>query len=86
VAQSGLPGYEAVLWQAVFAPAGVPPALLARLSADLARVRDNPEARERLKASGVDVFPLDATQFGAFFRAETEKWQKVIRTAGIKLE
>jgi len=86
MAESGLPGYEAVLWQAMFAPAGVPPALLAKIAADLARVRENPEARERLKGTGVDVFPADAAKFGAFFRAETEKWQKVIAAAGIRLE
>ena len=81
-----VPGYEAVLWQALLAPANTPPAIIAKLSDDLRRARQSQDMRDRLWGSGVEVFPGDAAEFGAFFRREVEKWARVIREEKLKAE
>ena len=86
VAESGVPDYEVVLWQALFAPAATPPAVIARVSDELGRARQSPDMRDWLANSGVEVFESDATQFGTFFRREIAKWGKVIKDAGLKAE
>lgn len=81
-----VPGYEAVLWQALLAPAATPPAVIAKLSDDLGRARQSQDMRDRLWGSGVEVLPMDAAQFNAFFRSEVEKWARVIREEKLKAE
>ncbi|HYH43196.1 MAG TPA: tripartite tricarboxylate transporter substrate binding protein [Burkholderiales bacterium] len=86
VAESGYPNYLAVGWAGVFAPARVPQGLPARLNADINRALASPDTRERLLASGSEPASLTDKEFGAFARAETAKWAKVVRDAGIKAE
>lgn len=86
VAESGVTGYEVILWQALFAPAGTPQAVIARVSDELGRARQSQDMRDWLANSGVEVFEGDAAQFGAFFKREISKWGKVIKEAGLKAE
>ena len=86
VAESGYPNYLAVGWAGVFAPARVPQGLPARLNADINRALASPDTRERLLASGSEPASLTDKEFGAFARAETAKWAKVVREAGVKAE
>jgi tripartite-type tricarboxylate transporter receptor subunit TctC len=86
VAESGYPNYVAVGWAGVFAPVGVPKGLPARINADINRALASPDTRDRLLASGSEPASLSDKAFGAFARAETEKWAKVVREAGIKAE
>jgi tripartite-type tricarboxylate transporter receptor subunit TctC len=86
VAESGYPNYVAVGWAGVFAPAGVPRTLPPRINADINRALASPDTRDRLLASGSEPASLSDKAFGAFARAETEKWAKVVREAGIKAE
>lgn len=84
VAESGYPQYVAVGWAGVFAPAGVPKALPARINADINRALASPDTRERLLAAGSEPASLSHTEFAAFRRAEAQKWAKVVREAGVK--
>jgi tripartite-type tricarboxylate transporter receptor subunit TctC len=79
-----LPGFEAYEWNGVLAPAGVPEAVVQRLSDGLnAAVRD-PAVAERLAGLNVETAPNTPAEFAAFLAAETEKWGRLVRDAGIK--
>ena len=84
IAESGLPGYEAVGWFGVVAPAGTPPDVVAKLNAAIAAGLNDPTAKERMVAVGAEPAPTTPERFGAFIRSETEKWSAVVRKAGVK--
>ncbi|SDM08699.1 Tripartite-type tricarboxylate transporter, receptor component TctC [Oryzisolibacter propanilivorax] len=84
VAESGLPGYEAYSWTALFAPAGTPPAVLARINADFQTAFNDPAVRQRLLDAGAEADPGTQQQLRQRLRAEMDKWARVIRTAGIQ--
>src|SRR5436305_9467617 len=86
MAESGVPGYEVVGWQGLFAVAGTPPEIVARLQAEVAKVLRLPEVRERLAALGAEPVGSTAREFGAFVREEHARWSKVIRDKGIRSE
>ena len=86
MAESGVPGYEVVGWQGLFAVAGTPPEIVARLQAEVAKVLRQPEVRERLAALGAEPIGSTPQEFGAFVRAEHARWSNVIREKGIRSE
>ena len=86
VAESGYPNYIAVGWAGVFAPARVPRGLPARINADINRALASPDTRDRLRAAGSEPAALTDQAFGAFARAETAKWAKVVQQAGIRAD
>lgn len=79
-----LPGFSIVSWQAIFAPAGVPPAIVDRLSGEMIKAIRDPEVRAKLVAQGVDPSGMTPAELGAFQKGEIDKWARVIRTANIK--
>jgi tripartite-type tricarboxylate transporter receptor subunit TctC len=83
IAESGLPGYDVSSWYGMCAPGGVDKAIQNKIEADVLKVLASPEVKQRLTDMGVDVEPLNSTDFAAFFRAETAKWIKAAREAGI---
>jgi tripartite-type tricarboxylate transporter receptor subunit TctC len=86
VAEAGVPGYAAGTWYGIFAPAGTPAPVVARVSAEAGKVLSLPEIKSALIAQGVEPSTSTPEQFAAFVREEHSKWGKVIRDAGIKLE
>jgi tripartite-type tricarboxylate transporter receptor subunit TctC len=86
MAESGVPGYEVVGWQGLFAVAGTPPEIVARLQAEVAKVLRLPEVRERLAALGAEPVGSTPQEFGAFVRAENARWGRMIREKGIRSE
>ncbi len=84
IAESGLPGYEAVGWFGVVAPAGTPPEVVAKLNAAIAGALNDPAIKERIIAVGAEPAPMTPERFAAFIRSETEKWSAVIAKAGAK--
>jgi tripartite-type tricarboxylate transporter receptor subunit TctC len=83
IAESGLPGYEVSSWYGMCAPIGVDKAIQNRIEADTLKVLAMPEVKHRLTDMGVDVEAQNSAEFTAFFRAETAKWIKTAREAGI---
>jgi tripartite-type tricarboxylate transporter receptor subunit TctC len=83
IAESGLPGYDVSSWYGMCAPNGVDKAIQNKIEADVLKVLAMSEVKQRLTDMGVDVEPLNSTDFTAFFRAETAKWTKTAREAGI---
>ncbi|MDM9560018.1 MULTISPECIES: Bug family tripartite tricarboxylate transporter substrate binding protein [Bordetella] len=86
IAASGVPGYEAYSWSGVLAPAGTPADTIKRVNADMARVLADPATVKGMLAAGAEPRPGTPEQFGAFLQAELDKWSKVIKQAGIKVE
>jgi tripartite-type tricarboxylate transporter receptor subunit TctC len=83
--QDSIPGFEAYEWNGVFVPTGTPAAIIAKLNAGLNQVLRQPDIVARLKSLNVDFKQNTPEEFRAFVAAETAKWDKVVREAGIKL-
>jgi tripartite-type tricarboxylate transporter receptor subunit TctC len=81
-----VPGYEVMSWQAIFAPAGTPKAIVDRLHDEIAKILAEPEMRERLVKLGMQGSEMTPAQVGEFQKAEVVKWAQVIKSANIKLE
>ena len=85
--ESGVTGYEVVVWYAMFAPAATPPRVLARLHADLVRAIEGTDLRERMITQlGVEPVTSTPDELARFSQAEIAKWAKVAREAGVKIE
>jgi tripartite-type tricarboxylate transporter receptor subunit TctC len=82
--ESGVPGYTALTWNGLLAPAGTPPEVIAKLNDAIVKAMRSPEMKERLAKIGQDVAWSTPAEFAAFLRDETAKWSKVIRASGIK--
>jgi len=83
VAES-VPGYDVVAWFGMFAPAGTPPAIIARLNAEAKRALATPEVTRRMEAEGTDVVVNAPAQFAAQVKAEYDKWRNLVAKKGIK--
>jgi tripartite-type tricarboxylate transporter receptor subunit TctC len=86
VAGSGLPGYEAVGWFGMLAPAATPKASVARASADVNRVLAMSDVREKMLGLGADPAGNTPEEFARFIREDQAKWSKLMKEAGIKAE
>ena len=86
VAESGLPGFDVDLWIGIYAPAGLPPAVLAKLNGELKKVLQHPELKAALAKIGVEPRGTTPEEAAAFTRSEFEKWKKVIVEGNIKPE
>ena len=82
VAESGLPGYEAVAWYGVFAPAGTPRDIVGQLNADIVKIINSPEVRELLLKQGAEAYALSAAEFAQVVARDVEKWAKVVKISG----
>jgi tripartite-type tricarboxylate transporter receptor subunit TctC len=81
-----LPGYEARTWAGVGVPRGTPPEIIDRLNRDINTGLANPSIQARLLEIGTIPMIVTVAEFGAYISAETEKWAKVVKFAGIKPE
>ena len=84
--EAGVPGYEAIGWFGMVAPAGTSADVIGRLNREIAAALSVPEIRERALAAGAEPFTNTPQEFAAMIREETSKWAQVIRTAEIKLQ
>ena len=80
----GYPGFEAVPWFGLLAPAGTPPAIIEKIHREAVRVLAIPDVRKRLEDLGLDVIGSSPAEFGALIAKEIPEWAKVIKEAGIK--
>ena len=86
VSESGLPGYQANIWNGLLAPAATPRPLIVRLNQELVRVLATSDMRERFAALGADCAHSTPEEFRAFIAAEEKKWAKVVRESGLRVE
>ena len=86
IAEQGLPGFEGIAWIGFVAPRGTPQPIIATLNAELAKALALPHVKERLVALGTEPVTTTPDEFGAYIRAEIQKWSKVIKDSGAKVE
>jgi len=86
VASAGLPGFESVSTNGLFAPAKTPPAVLDRLNRETNNVITRGDFRDKFAAVGMELIGGTAAQFDQFIKLETERMSKVIKAAGIRAE
>jgi len=86
IAESGLPGYEGLLFYGLVGPAKMPPAVVAKLHEGMQKIKQLPETRTQLARLGAIPMDMTTEQFGALLRSELDKWTKVIQTGGITAE
>lgn len=86
VAESGYPGFEALSWQGLFAPAGTPPEIVARLNAEVVKALAADDVRDSFAKQGMIVAGSTPAEFRAFVAAEITKWAKIIKTANVTLQ
>ncbi|HTP96505.1 MAG TPA: tripartite tricarboxylate transporter substrate binding protein [Burkholderiales bacterium] len=85
VAEAGVPGYAVDTWYGLFAPAGTPKEVVAQIYQESAKALALPEIKDKLLASGLEPVGSPPGEFTPYVRAEVEKWGKVIRQAGVKI-
>jgi tripartite-type tricarboxylate transporter receptor subunit TctC len=86
VAEAALPGYDASGWYGLVVPAATPKDVVARLNADAVRVLRLPDVTERLSGQGAEPVGNSAAEFGAYMRAEIDKWARLVKSANMKPE
>jgi tripartite-type tricarboxylate transporter receptor subunit TctC len=84
VAEAGVPGYEAVQWYGLFAPAKTPREIIGKLHGAMTTVLQSPAIKDKLAIDGADPVGNTPEEFARFLRSETDKWGKVVRMAGIE--
>jgi tripartite-type tricarboxylate transporter receptor subunit TctC len=84
IAESGIPGFEATSWFGLLAPAGTPAPVVGKIYQEAAKIVAQPDMREKFAQIGVDSVGNPPDEFAAIIKADTAKWAKVIRDAGIK--
>jgi tripartite-type tricarboxylate transporter receptor subunit TctC len=86
IAESGLPGFEASSWFGLLAPAGTPPAIIAKINAEVATWLASPEGKEKLASIGANAAGGSPDDFARHIQAETAKWAKVVKESGAKVD
>ncbi|MBS0391898.1 MAG: tripartite tricarboxylate transporter substrate binding protein [Proteobacteria bacterium] len=86
IAESGVPGYEAMSWFGMFAPAATPKPVLDRLNAALVKVLNQADVKKKIAEQGGDVVAESPAQFAAFIKSETVKWGKVVKESGATVD
>jgi tripartite-type tricarboxylate transporter receptor subunit TctC len=85
-AEAGLPDFKLEAWVGLFAPAGTPPAIINKLSADVKKAFEMPEVKSRADAAGIELRYLNPEGLGKLVANDTAYWAKIIKTVGIKLD
>ena len=86
VGEAGVPGYEAVIWLGVLAPAGTPKAIVERLNAEITRISSSPEMREAWAKQGATAMTMTTEEFGRHLREDIEKWARIVKLSGAKAD
>ena len=84
--EAGVPGYEHLLWNAVFAPAGTPKNIVARFDTELAKAVNAPDVRDRFVAIGVEPAGRNSEEMARYLKTEIDKYGKIVRAIGLKID
>ncbi len=86
IAEAGVPGYEAVNWWGIVAPAGTPAAIVEKLHKEITAVQNSEDVKKHFVSEGAQVVQMSSPEFGGFIEKEIKKWERVVKEGGIKAE
>jgi tripartite-type tricarboxylate transporter receptor subunit TctC len=86
ISEAGVPGFSVLDWQGLFTTAKTPPEIVAKLNAEVVRILALPDVVERLTTAGVEIQTSTPKEWGNFVKSEINKWAKVVKEAGVKVE
>jgi tripartite-type tricarboxylate transporter receptor subunit TctC len=86
MAEAGLPGFDISTWYGFFAPAGTPPAIVAKWNADVTKILNSPDVRAKFVADGAEPSPNTPEQFAQMIAAELAKYAKIVKASGAKVD
>jgi len=86
MAEAGVPGFDISTWFGLMAPAGTPPEVIARWNADVTRILNTPEMRERLIAQGAEAAPDTPAEFTRFIADELARYARIVKASGAKVD
>src|SRR6267142_3393313 len=86
IAEAGVPGYEAIVWIGMLAPAGTPREIVARLNGEIGKLIRTDDVKRLLAPTGMERDPDTPAQFGAYLKADYDKWGKVVRDSGATVQ
>ena len=86
ISEAGVPGYEVTNWWGIVVPAGTPRSVIDRLNKDLTAIVASPETKKRFETEGAEPLSMSPEEVGRFITAETVKWARVVKDAGIRAE
>ena len=84
VSEAGVPGYDAVIWLGIMAPAGTPRAIVERLNNEITRAVNSPELKEQWAKQGAVSMSMTPEEFGRYMREDIEKWARIVKVSGAK--
>src|SRR5437667_75484 len=86
IAEAGVPGYEAIVWIGLLAPAGTPRDIVAKLNREIGKLVRADEVKKLIAPTGMEPDPDTPAQFGAYLKADYDKWGKVVRESGATVQ
>ncbi|MEO6409055.1 MAG: tripartite tricarboxylate transporter substrate binding protein [Burkholderiaceae bacterium] len=86
VAEAGVPKYEATIWLGLMAPKATPPAIVARLNAEVGKIVANPEVVKAWKAQGATPMAMGVDEFGRYITDDIAKWAHIVKVSGAKVD
>jgi tripartite-type tricarboxylate transporter receptor subunit TctC len=86
IAEAGVPGYEAVNWWGIVAPAGTPAAIVDKLHTEITAVQNSDEVKKYFASEGAQTVQMSSAEFATFIDKEMKKWERVVKEGGIKAE
>jgi tripartite-type tricarboxylate transporter receptor subunit TctC len=86
LAEAGVPGYEAVIWLGIMAPAGTPRPIVERLNAEITKATNSPEMREAWAKQGAVPMAMSPEEFERFLREDIEKWARIVKISGARAD
>ncbi len=84
VSEAGVPGYDAVIWLGIMAPAGTPRAIIERLNNEITRATNSPEMKEQWAKQGAVSMSMTPEEFARYLREDIEKWARIVKISGAK--
>ncbi len=86
IAEAGVPGYEAIGWNGLVGPSGMPQAVVDQLNGTVVKIMQMPEVSKRLSALGLEPRTSTPAEFSVFLKAEVVKWAKVVKDSGARVD
>ncbi len=86
VSEAGVPGYESVIWLGLMAPAATPKPIIERLNSEIQKIASLPDVKEAWAKQGAVPMHMTPAEFGKFIEQDIQKWAKVVKISGAKVD